>query len=92
LRFFGLADAGSRGVSFSLIACMRLCAREEFEFKDDHKVIAASGGRLTAILDFEFLSRPRAAMQTMRGSALGYSPSQVENAISARRDLGEVQK
>jgi hypothetical protein len=32
-------------------------AREEFELKDDCEAVAAEGGRLKAILDFEFLSR-----------------------------------
>jgi hypothetical protein len=34
-------------------------AREEFELKDDHEVIAAGGGDgFAVVLDFEFLSRP----------------------------------
>jgi hypothetical protein len=48
-------------------------AREEFELKDDHEVVAAEGGALSRILDFEFLSRTRSAMQTMRESALDRS-------------------
>jgi hypothetical protein len=43
------------------------CAREEFEVKDDGEAVAAFGGdRFAIILEFEFLSRIIASMQSMK--------------------------
>jgi hypothetical protein len=47
-------------------------AREEFELKDDRKAIAAEGGALSRIPDFEFFSRTRSPMQTTRKYAFGF--------------------
>jgi hypothetical protein len=53
------------------------CTREEFEPKDDREAIAASGGRLKAILDFEFLSRaaPPCKQRANRLSVMEYLSS-----------------
>jgi hypothetical protein len=41
-------------------------AREEFEVKDDGEAVAASGGdHFVIVLEFEFLSRIIASMQSM---------------------------
>jgi hypothetical protein len=55
----------SEGGFYQLFA-WRSGAREEFEVKDDGEAVAASGGdRFAIVLDFEFLSRIIASMQSM---------------------------
>jgi hypothetical protein len=62
--------------------------------KDDRKAIAAEGGALSRILDFEFLSRTRSAMQTMRKSALDerLGCCELANILDFMNDVKEERK
>jgi hypothetical protein len=53
-------------VRIPTLLAWRSGAREEFEVKDDGEAVAAFGGdRFAIVLEFEFLSRIIASMQSM---------------------------